>query len=375
MTVAVSTAFAAAVKKSHAIVTKVEILENGVLTALPTGVNFSITSGSVSEDKTATVRRTCQISIIIDAHSTSLIPTSLSSLIAPNTNEIKLYRGIQLSTGAEYVAMGVFGFRAVTVNDDGSAVTMSINGFDRSDRIARETLTNALVIASGTAIETAIQSLLAGRITGLTFIYPTTGVTTPIINYDVGVDPWQAAVTIAENSGYELFFDNTGRLILQPEPDPSTAAVNWTFTSDQTSVLTSTQRTLGFPAYNKVIEIAENSTLAAPLTATAQDDNPLSPTWVGYGTFPLKEINQLATTQAQVQSAADARLRKILGATENVSFGSIPNPAINASDVISITQSRVGISSATLYVVDKVTTPMTAQDGQSCTVRERIIPS
>lgn len=372
MAISVSSDFLSKLSKSHQIVTKVEILKGGAVQTLPTGVSFNLISGSVIEDRANSIRRTASFEIVDP--SGLLTPTSLASLIAPNKNEIKPYRGIMTSSGAEYIPLGVFGFRQVTTIDDGENLTLQIQGFDRSEIIGRQRFTAPYAVASGTTIESAISTIIGTRYPGLTFISSVTGFTTPAVTFDVGADPWYSCTQLAESAGCEVFFDNLGRVVLQPEPDPSSATVNWTYTSGATATITSIERGFATAEYNHVIESGEGSGVIPPVTASSTDDNPYSPTWIGYGDFPLFHVSPLLTTTAQCQAAADARLRKILGATENVTFDSIVNPALAASDIIKITQPRVQVNQVA-YVVDKVVTPMDAATGQSCTVRARTVGS
>lgn len=370
MAYTVSAEFLSLLTKSHKIVTKVELLKSGAVQTLPAGVNFNVIAGSMTEDRANSIRRTMTLELVDP--SGQLSPTSLNSLLAPFKNELKLYRGIQTSVGPEYVPLGVFGFREVVTDDDGRSLKIQINGFDRSDIVARQRFITPYRIAAGTAIEVAIQGIINTRIASPVYVSTVTGFTTPTATYDVGADPWQACTELAQAAGCEVFFDNIGRVIIQPEPDPSTAPVNWTYASGFQATITKIDRSFAAPQYNHVIESGESSNIIPPVSASASDTNSNSPTWTGYGDFPLFHVSPFLQSVAQCQAAASARLLKVLGATENVSFQGLVNPALAGSDVIVITQPRVAISQV-VYVVDKVVTPMGADGTQSCSVRARTV--
>lgn len=370
MTIVVSDAFKREVKRSHEMILDFQVYTFGTATSL--GFDLHLIDGQVNEDKANSIRRRASLTFLDPTG--ELAPETLESIFAPNTNEIKPMRGIRLSDGTEeYVSMGVYGFTDVVVNDDGQKITVQIEGFDRSSQVARQRFTDVYSVASGTDVSDAIIDIVTLRIPNLVTRSEGSVYVTPALTFDRGSDPWEAVTKIAESAGKEVFFDEDGALVIQDTPVPSIENVKWTFdTESNEAVFLTVERKLSFPEYNHVIEIGEGPGILAPFRAEAQDDNPQSPTWVGYGDYPFFHVSEFYTDVAQCEAAAIAKLRNILGATESVRFDCVPNPALAVGDIISINHPRTKIES-TVYIVDSVSTPLIATRGQSCSVRERVI--
>src|SRR4051812_35315225 len=102
----VSAAFLAALRQSHTISTRADVLSGGVVVA-----TLDITDGSVEVDGNNTVRRHCSVTLV-DPTGT-MTPSEAGDLLSPFGNEIALYRGI----GDELVPLGVFGIATVDIED------------------------------------------------------------------------------------------------------------------------------------------------------------------------------------------------------------------------------------------------------------------
>lgn len=363
---AISAAFQAALKKSHTIVSKAEILSNGAVVAeIATAI-----SGRVTIERNAAIRRRCEVTLA-DTNG-SLVPTSSSSLLAPYGNEIRLYRGIRLSTGDELVPLGTFRISKTKVKDD-EGVVITVNGYDRSRSISRGKLSAPYQIAAGTNYGTAIQNMISYVRPGTLFSFATTSATTPLLTFLEGDDPWKRAQEMAEAIGCELFFDPLGTCCLQTVTDAGSPV--WTYSEGSTATFLDLDRDLDDEAtYNGVIATGEGPTLTVPVRAEAWDANPSSPTYYlgQYGKVPEFYSSPYLLTTAQASAAANARLTKKLGVTESVSFSAIVNPAHDAGDVVSISRSRSGLGTAnSIFVLDDVTIPLEAAKAMDVSVRER----
>lgn len=365
---AISDAFRTALTRSHAVVTRAEVLDGGTVVQ-----TLAITGGSVTVDKTAAVRRSCSVELVDPTG--ALVPADAADLLHPSSgNELRLWRGITLPTGDELVPLGVFRLMKPAISDTGDALTMRIDGMDRTRRVQRARFTDVYVIASGTNYATAIQTLLASRVPSLTFSFATTTRTTPQLVFEAGSDPWEAATSMATAIGYELFFDPAGTCVLRAEPDPSTDPVVWTYQEGADATVLSLDKDLDDEhTYNHVIVTGESSGNAAPVRAEARDDNASSPTYYlgDYGDVPYFYTSPLITTVAQAQDAADALLRRVLGVAEEVSFSAVVNPAHDAGDVMRITRARMRVDAN--YLLERVEVPLAATDAMSTTTRKRVI--
>jgi hypothetical protein len=105
----------------------------------------------------------------------------------------------------------------------------------------------------------------------------------------------------------------------------------------------------------------------------AQDDNPNSATYVGkVGRRPYFASSPLITTDHQAALAAKTRLLNILGIPNTISVPIIPNPALEAGDVITVTDTSQGINEP--MIVDSFSISLRVSDGETTlTCRPQVI--
>jgi hypothetical protein len=369
MSYTVSAQWAPAIKASHTAIAGVDVLLSGVTQSTP---NLRIIGGNVTVDKTNDVRRRCTVTL--EDPTGALIPTSPSSLLTPYGNELRLWRGVTYVDGtSEMVPLGVFRMATVRVRDSGADVTIEVTGYDRARAVQRAKFTDTYSVAAGTDLATAIQALITSRVSGLTFSFANTTATTPGVTYQAGDDPWKAARELATAGGYELFFDADGICVLRPEPDTSTAATVWDFTEGSTNTATSLDRAFTDEnVYSDVIATGEGTGVVPPVRGQARDTTTTSPTYYlgSFGDVPYFFSSPLMVSAAIATVTAAALLNRLVGFTDQVGFTAVPNPALDVSDVVTVTRQRLGLSAAP-YVVDRLTIPLDAKETMSITSRLR----
>jgi hypothetical protein len=335
----VSAEFLAAMKRSHSLALRAELLDN----AGNVQRTFDVLSGSVTADAGRSVRRTCDAALA-DPDG-ALTPGELDDLFAPG-QEVKLYRGLHLPTGPELVPQGVFRIGKASVRDTGDRLSVALTGKDRSETIRRARFTDTYVITEGTNVADAIRTLISGR-TGISrFNFMLTSHTTPRIVAQAGDDPWELAESLARNIGGILFFDRDGIPTLRPEPD-SSASSALTLAEGAEAMLSDVESTLDeSKTYNHVIVTGESTDNAAPIRAEAQDDDPDSSTYVGggFGDVPYFYTSRMIYTQAQAQDVADATLRRVLRLSRKVTATILPAPHLDADDVVKVTRARAKVA-------------------------------
>lgn len=361
----------AALKKDHQSIFKCEVYDSGVLKEV-----LKVVGGNVEVDDSADRRRRCRVGLM-DPTGT-LTPAGLESLLAPNGNELRLYRGV-LTSIEEYIPLGVFVSGDVDVVDTGNGVMIDITGQDRSRKVSRARWEQAFVIPSGTNVATAIRDIIANRLPGTTFSFATTARTTPLIllGEQRDNDPWKDASDIATAAGMELFFDADGVCVLRPVPDPTVDPVVWQYHDGDAGRLVAINRKLTSEnTYNAVVVTGEGSGLAAPIRVMVVDNNPLSPTYVGnpigssdFGFVPRFLTSSLITTTAQATDAGNAQLRKSLGGIEDVRFDGIVNPGHEAGDIIEIKREKVKVNAK--YALTSFTIPLDVATPFSGSTRKR----
>jgi hypothetical protein len=365
-----SAAFFAALSGSHTATSRVEVLDRGLVRA-----ELLVTDGSARMDEGAAVRRslTCTLG---DATGT-LTPATLSDLLAPAGNELRVWRGVSAPSVTEEVPLGVFGIADVDITSEiVGGVRIDLTAFDRAKKIQEARLDATYVVAAGTNYSAAIQALLRSRMSDITFLFEDSSAVTPGLVFNVGDDPWKHATDMARSIGCELFFDPVGRCVMRTVPDPDVAAVTWSYVEGEGAMILGASKKLTREyTYNGVIASGEGSAITnqqvAPVSATAWDDNPHSPTYYlgKFGKKPRLYASPFVTTQAQALSAARAILRQSMGLAEDVSFSAVVNPAHEPGDVVSILVSKSKINAR--YVLSSFSVPLTHAGTLSATTRRR----
>lgn len=338
-----------------------------------------------------------------------LIPTNAFSDVSPFGNEIALWRGIEVErnvyrlyydiksstttygtfktqwvkygqlkqpTGTETyneeVPLGVFVITEVNIEESGKGVKMEIHGVDRSIRVQKASWIQPFGIASGTNLATAIAYVLTDRYPDVQMDFASVSTTLPTTVLGLGGsnDPWSDAQRLALAGGLELFFDGNGVAVLRQVQDPTTVSPAETYLEDEEAMILQVKRRLSTDTtFNGVVVTAEGSKTKPPLRVAAFDEDPASPTY-RYGPFgdrPTFVSSQAITSVAMAGAVAVAQLAKVRGAEENVDWGQICDPSLDAEDVILLENTGTRLSK--VMMIDKVTIPLHPKDPMSATAR------
>lgn len=354
----VTDAFLSSVRKSHISKIKVEIYDmaNGEIISYASPI-----SGSVTIDSRRSIRRQCSLEFV-DTNNTLIPRNNRSAVFLPYNREIKIYRGVEYLDGTEeLVPLGVFQITTVEITDTAQGIKINISGSDRSLRVQKAKWTSHdFFIDDNTPKELAIKQILQDRYPNVKTDFPATGqvctLTYPTL--DQSSDPWKEAIKISESAGMDLYFDANGVARMRPIPDPDLGLPLVEYTDGEDSVLTQLGRNLSTDeSYNHVIYTGEGTNLTIGVIGEAKDENPSSPTYVNtYGSVPIFKSSPNILTVAEAQEAARAELKKVIGASEKISWDQIVNPAHDVYDLIKIVRDPSGVN-ATL-MLDAITIPL-----------------
>lgn len=354
----VSDTFKETIRKSHVIKTKIEIYDMANGTILSTAQPIS---GQVTIDNRRSIRRMCSLEFV-DKDGT-LVPTNnRSSVLLPYNREVKIYRGVVYGDGTEeMIPLGVFIITGVEIADTAQGVRITVTGSDRSLRLIRAKFTNhEFYIDEGTPKETAIENMLRYRYPDIKVLFPATNQTTALLypTLDQSSDPWREAQKIAESAGMDLYFDENGTCRMRPIPDPDLGTPVMTYLDNEESVLTQLSRSLNTDeTYNGVIFTGEGTNLSIGVIGEAWDENPASPTYrYTYGETPKFMSSPTVLTVGEAEEAAVAELRKVIGASEMITWDQLVNPAHDVYDLVKVTRTPSGVD-ATL-MLDSITIPL-----------------
>lgn len=275
---------------------------------------------------------------------------------------------VRVSTDAstnEMCPLGVFVITESTVTQSSDpqagGVTVQLAGVDRSELISQYKWEDLYIVPDGITVDAAIALIVLNRLPGCELNFTSTPHLTNrlLLGTSQGSDPWQDAQDLATSIGFELFFDARGICVLRPVPDPAIGAAQWEFSTATNPTIVEASKKLTVAAtYNIVIAQGESSGDDAPVSATAYNDDPASPTyWLGkFGKRTVYFTSPMLKTVQQCQDAADALINLVKGASENADLQVVPNPALEPGDIVAITVNGAKIIGR--FLINQMTTPM-----------------
>lgn len=362
-----SAALADLLHNSHTVVTKADLLVDGVV-IYP---DLPVTAGSVTVDSTAQFLRSASVSLI-DVYG-DLVPDSPFRSLTPYGTELKLYRGARLLDGTdETVALGVFRLSKTSIKDVAGA-RIDVAAMDRSRTISRNKWTTTWNVAAGTNVADAIIAIVQDRLPGVEMSITATDHVTPKLSYDPQADPWVDAVqTLATGIGFDAYFDVDGVFTLEPAIDPAAQSPVLYLVEGPTNIVTELDTDFDDdPGYNGVIVTGESTGNAAPARGEAWDDNPASPTYYlgRYGRVPNFVTSKVVTTNAQAVAMASGLLLRELGVTVQRQITMVPNPALETGDVLHLTRAASKVDEN--VVVQSYQLPLTVAGLMSVTTKQQ----
>lgn len=361
-----SSAWPEALTESHNLVTKAEVLRNGLVVQ-----ELIPISGNVQVSITQASRRRANCTLI-DPDG-DLTPRTAKSLLAPLGNELRLYRGVRLPDGTpEIKPLTTVGISKTRITDSGEVLAITVEGYDRSRRIRRSKWIDPFVIAKDTNYIDAIMNTVSNRLPSASFIATPTNHKTPqlILGLEENHDPWQLITKMAISIGYEVFFDAIGNCVIQPVPSPQIASdVVWRYRENQANILSIDRELSDEFVYNHVVVTGESSTGGLPVRGEAMDNDPASPTyWLGdYGDVIYTFYSRFIRTKSQAEEAARAILIRLLGTTEKLQMPIIVNTAHQEGDLVQIERDKSGIND--YYIFDDFNFPLDLTGAMNVTTR------
>jgi len=230
------------------------------------------------------------------------------------------------------------------------------------------------VIPAGQNYITAVQTLFRYRYPDIIFgAVASTAQTTPLITLQAGKDPWGEGTRLLGNIGYNAYFDPDGRCVIQPV-QATTRPPDWFLTEGVNATLLSLTKTLSDEQFfNHSVVTGESTANSTPFRGEAYDNNPQSPTYIG---GPMGDVvdfytSSTVTSAAQAASVARARLNQEIGIPILVETQDLVHPGLDVDDTLQITRARSSI--ADLYVVSKISIPLTFQRSMDVATKQRLL--
>lgn len=172
--------------------------------------------------------------------------------------------------------------------------------------------------------------------------------------------------------GKICYFDYAGRFVVRDLPNTSGRPV-FDINAGTNGVLVHAARTISRDGvYNAVVATGEPVGNAAPVYGIAFDNDPASPTFYGgvFGKVPKFFASSFLTTDAQCGVAAQSLLDAAHGFPYSVALGVVPNPALEAWDVISVTYSE---GYTEVHIIDTIRYTMSVDEEMSIATRKQYL--
>lgn len=365
----VSARYLEAIRGSHEAVTRVRLVAPGQTGVTPTGVDLLVAGGSVSIDGAADVRTTADLTLA-EAWSDDGLG------IAPYGQELYVERGIVFGNGQrEFVGLGYLRLEDVG-QDDAPLGPLAVIAKDRMAGLIEARLLRPVQYLAGQAVGDVVADLVEA-------VYPTA-----VIEWDDATDTQVLARgQIAEEDrhgfirdlvtshGKVMFWDHRGVLVIRTPPDPAVAVFD--VDAGANGVLVKASRSLSREGvYNAVLAAGEAADDLAPVYAVAYDANPDSLTWWDgpFGKVPRFYTSPFISTAAQALSAATSILSGSLGLPYEVSFGMLPQAALEPYDPVQVTyppdRSKSTHIRREVHVIATLAIPLEA-GAVTCTTRKQ----
>jgi hypothetical protein len=359
---------------------RVDMFVNNVLEDV-----LPITGGQVQADWTADTMRNCSLIIPGDPR---WVPSVNSDPLWPTGNvELHLFGRMDFgSTAVEDIPLGLYRVQKprFVMGEEGK-IEISIEGYDRSQTVARAKLRKTTGIPAGTDLVQFCQDLIQERLPmRITFNWPDGPITlTKNLIWDRGDDVWVRLRELWDGLGYDLYFDADGVNVLDQRSDPINNAVSFVHEVEKGKcAIVNAERLLDDEeTFNHIIVVGTDKESNVEYIGERFDDDPASPTFIG-SSDPLSadfgrsefgdkldvRTNDLVSSTLGAIIAARSELLKSLGIQE---FLTIQTPwiPIEPNDINQFTIPNLKV--ANLYAIDAVTMSLEQTSTMSLTTRQR----
>lgn len=312
-------------------VSRVDVLREGVVVraGIPAQAEVTASRGSLS-------RRSVSLTLPgaytdDDGVDHVLAPNGVvGDLLAPFGNELRVWLGFEHEvTGVrELLCQGTF---VIWDSDVDENLDVSVTGYDRAKLLTDRRFPFPLHVPAGTSAMALARDLLSLEPWfGVQFHGHIDDVALPALT--LAEDRDDAAQTVVQALGCEVFSNTWGAFVIQPVPDPYAPAMI-TLTDDD--LVITGRRTLSREGVkNGIVARSQSTEVPAVISKLVKDEMKSSPTYAD-GPFGLQVgfvDNSGIVSQAQADNVAAASFRELVGAIRSVEFTIVPLYALEPGD-------------------------------------------
>jgi hypothetical protein len=346
-----------AIRSTVAITYTVDASRAGVAVAGATGLRP--TGGGVTDTSRPGVRRTLNLELAGG--------TDLYELLAPTGTMLTVTANVvYTSRQAQAVPMGVFDVDADTLSEGNGAV--SLTAPDKWARIQRAQFLKPQASSRGALVVDQITALIRGALGASETVNVTATSTATVGALTWDRDRAEAINQLAKQIGAWVYFDREGTATVADLPVIGMSA-DWLIDASASGVLIELDREQSrADAYNVVVVDSSAASGAKFTPQMAWDSDPASPTYAGtnpltnpssagpFGIVPYFYSSPILTSGTMALRAARTTLARVVGLASQVSLTAVPNPAIDAGQVIDVLPPGTG-RAIERHIADTVSHP------------------
>lgn len=287
--------------------------------------------------------------------------SEIAGLFIPRVSELRVFEALKVSGTWEWVPLGVFRLVDFTASNTGDTRTFTLNAEDLSVMCRGAGFETPVTFQDDAAESVALVYLLNYCLPSHPYEFVTGYVETVLPQMTLfDGNAWSEMQAIAQSGGHEVFFDVEGTLVVREVPDYDGTPVE-DFTADADDVKFSVSRSVSeAEVYSGVRVQGTHPKADEDCYATVWDGNPASPTYYlgPFGKKLLTESRDRIKTTVRAARAADALLRRVSGWDEVVEVQMAKHPALDVSDVVTMSEGTVGMSDPATYIVEQIAYPL-----------------
>lgn len=287
-----------------------------------------IIDGSVSVDMTRDERRSFSLTIDNEESEFRSDPAGFWY-----DKIIKVYRGAKSGEATQYYQLGEF--MIDRISEPHFPFQVSVSGRDYTKKLKQAKFARATAFVSGYSLEQVIVGIASNA--GITrFNFPDTAQTLQReFFFEAGLSRWEACKQLTDAYGFELFFDQTGVLVMRPFVDPTTAPVQFTFFTGTAGNLAGYELSTNDSRVFNHIVVKGQATNSIPIYASAENNEPSSPTRIaqmGRRTYVFD--SKFVNTQTQGDQLAESLLKIMALESYELSLEALVAPWLEAGVAI-----------------------------------------
>lgn len=260
------------------------------------------------------------------------------------SHRIKPYVRLLMNADTEdYIefAQGVFvPVTATPSTDENGIVSYEIEAMDLTQRLIDSTVDDRYFIAANAVVTTEVMGVLSAAGLSEYSVTSSTAQLPQSRDWEPGTPRFEIVKELLTSINYRWGFDGEGKFYAEPWVDPVTRPAHFSYTTDKTSVINpKAAKTLDlYRVPNKVILVMSEPDRTTPLTSTAINNNPGSPTsYQNRGYFITEVIqNVQAPDQATLDDMAARLLFELSQVEETVDLETAIMPFHGHSDTVAV---------------------------------------